>query len=104
STKNTGRDKKIVDNFFRDVKISGKVTAIKKNMLITEMVMKGKKVKVPMKYTLEGSKLSATGTIDVFDFMMHSNLDAINKACKALHEGKTWNDVNIELKTDLTSC
>jgi len=103
-TKNPSRDKKIVKNFFPNIKISGKVTGIKKNMVITEMVMNGKKVKVPLKYTMKDNSFSAKGTIDVLDFMMNSNLEAINKACKALHEGKTWNDVNIEIKTDMTSC
>jgi hypothetical protein len=103
-TKNPSRDKKIVKNFFPGTKIAGKVTAIKKGMLMTEMVMNGKKVMVPLKYSMKGNTLSAKGTIDVFDFMMHSNLKALNKACKALHEGKTWNDVNIEITTEMTSC
>ena len=104
ATKNASRDKKIVKNFFPSVKISGKVRAIKKGMLITDMVMNGKKVMVPLKYSLNGNNFSAKATIDVLDFMMNKQLGAINKACKALHEGKTWNDVNVEISTEMTSC
>ncbi len=103
-TKNPARDKKIVSNFFSKVEIKGKVTQVKQKVLTLELTMNNKKVKVPMNYILQGHTLSANGTIDVFDFMMQDNLSAINKACYALHEGKTWNDVNIYLKSTFKPC
>ena len=103
-TKNKARDNKIVKNFFKDVDIKGKVTSVKAKKFVIDMVIKGKKLKVPMTYVIQGNTLSANGTIDVFDFLLHDNLKAINKACYALHEGKTWNDVNIYLKSTFRPC
>ena len=103
-TKNVARDKKIVSNFFEGVTIKGIVTKLKKATIELDLVINNKKVTVPMKYTLKDNKLSAKATIDVFDFLLHDNLKAINKACYALHEGKTWNDVEIALVANFKPC
>ncbi|EQC43893.1 YceI family protein [Bacteriovorax sp. Seq25_V] len=104
NTANPGRDAKLKEFFFMGTKIDGVVTGVSKKMITTEMTINGQKRTVPLAYTLDGTKLNAKGTIDVFDFSMSKHLTSINNACKALHEGKTWNDVNIELEVNFTGC
>lgn len=84
--------------------MTGKVAKLKKNTIELDLLINKTKKTIPLKYTLKDKELKAEGTIDVFDFLLHDNLKAINKACYALHEGKTWNDVNIALKTNLKPC
>ena len=103
-TKNAARDKKIVKNFFSGVTIKGKVASLSRKEIEVDFMIKDTKRSVPMSYEVKNGKLLAKATIDVFDFMLHDNLKAINKACYALHEGKTWNDVNIALETTLEDC
>lgn len=97
-TKDSGRDKKIVDNFFKGVgNITGKVVKARKDSLILEITMNKVTKSIPLNLSVQNKNFSAKGTIDVFDFSMNKHLDLINKACFELHEGKTWNDVDIEL-------
>jgi hypothetical protein len=51
--------------------------------------------KVTFDYTVTDGNLYAKGKIDLKDFGMLPSLEAINKACYDLHEGKTWQDVEI---------
>ncbi len=104
NTANPGRDEKLVKFFFMDTKIDGVVKSVSSKVITTEMNINGQKRTVPLSYTFDGNKLNAMGTIDLFDFKMNKNLTSINNACKALHEGKTWNDVNIELEVKFTGC
>ncbi len=115
STGNDGRDKRLVESFFNilgDKFITAKIVDIKatskhekgkaKEGVITAMVtMNGKSVKVPMKYTYKDGDFKATGTIDLFDFGAFKALKSINQACYDLHEGKTWNDVQIGFHTKI---
>ena len=103
-TKNPARDTKIEKFFFDGVQISGKVTKLGKDKIYTTMTMNGTSVSVPLKMSLSGNTLTATGHIDILDFMMSKHLSSINKACKALHEGKTWSDVKVTLKTSFKGC
>ena len=66
--------------------------------------MNGKTLDIPLSYEYKNRKLSAKGVIDVFDFAMSDELAALNKACFALHEGKTWSDVAIGIDAEFTSC
>lgn len=104
STKNEGRDAKIEKFFFQDMKINGVVTKVDSNYLYVDMTLAGKTVKVPLKYDIEGGELEAEGTIDVLDFGLSKNLSSLNKACLALHEGKTWSDVKVEIESKFSSC
>ena len=86
------------------MKISGVVNKIDSNYLYVDMTLAGKTVKVPMKYDIEDGELEAEGIIDVLDFALSENLAALNKACYALHEGKTWSDVQIEIESKFSKC
>lgn len=103
-TKDASRDMKIERFFFKDMKVSGVVNKIDNNYLYVDMTLAGKTVKVPMKYDIEDGELEAEAVIDVLDFALGKNLAALNKACYALHEGKTWSDVKIEIESDFKKC
>lgn len=103
-TRNSGRDAKLVKYFFMNMKnksmITGSIKEYDSEDMLLSINMNGVAKEVPMKVTVDKSFLKASGVIDVFDFALNSNLSAINKACDSLHKGKTWNDVQIELKVN----
>ena len=103
-----GRDIKIVKFFFNDLagdsKMMVTVKDVSKDIITMELMLNGKKKEIPLTYKMDGMKLVATGHMDILDFGMSKQLSAINKACYALHEGKTWSDVSLTLETTLTSC
>lgn len=100
---NPVRDEKLKSMFFMNGKkaltIVGKVIDSKDDFVNVEFVIGGKKMVVPLKYTITDNKFEAKGTIDMLDFGLSSNLKKINKACLDLHEGKTWSDVNIFIES-----
>jgi hypothetical protein len=85
---------------------SGKVLKVTDKKVNVAITLNNKTIEVPLNYTFENNQLVAKGTIDVFDFSLNDQLKKLNKACFALHEGKTWNDVNIEISatTQNTQC
>jgi len=95
---NKGRDAKLVTQFFnvQNVKnIKAKISDVKKNTLLLKLTMNGKSLNIPMSYNVEENMINAKGVIDLADFAMMKSLKSINKACYTLHQGKTWQDVNI---------
>ncbi len=105
-TKDASRDKKIVDTFFatmasatmlKDTKIHAQVTEIKNDLLNVNITMNGVTKIVPLSFSEQNGKFRATGYLDILDFSMSSQLQALNAACMEKHEGKTWNDVAIEI-------
>lgn len=107
-TKNPARDGKISKFFFSSAKdngkISGKVSSYKKDKLVFEITMNGVTKKVPMKVSIKNNLLTADGHMDILDFSMSESLAKLNKACFALHEGKTWSDVALNLQLNFTAC
>jgi polyisoprenoid-binding protein YceI len=107
-TKNPGRDVKIAKFFFSTMengsKINGEVVKLTSKKVVVRFTMNNKSVEVPLKYTIANNELKAMGTIDILDFSLNSELAALNKACFAKHEGKTWNDVDIELLAKFMKC
>lgn len=105
-TGNPDRDKKIVNFFFtkngKPITITGKVISVTETETKMLLELQGKSKEVTLKNTMTDEKVTLNGTIDVLEFGLDSNLQAINEACKALHEGKTWSDVNISIETQLT--
>ncbi len=114
NSKNKGRDAKLVKFFFQnmtsenitakiiDIQATSKVTGKPKTgKLITQITMNGITKKVPLHYIFDQGTLKANGTIDLFDFSANKALQAINKACFAKHQGKTWNDVSIGFSTHI---
>ena len=114
-TKNKGRDKTLVENFFGKLKgktIDGVVVDIKADEKVNgksvyhgsidvNITMNGQTVKIPMRYNYKNEIFTAKGTIDLFDFSANDALKSINKSCFDLHKGKTWNDVSIEFSTSI---
>ncbi|QOY51059.1 YceI family protein [Candidatus Sulfurimonas baltica] len=116
NSKNPARDAKLIESFFYVMigkNIGAKIIAIvddktakkgeKKGSLIVEIKMNNIIKEVPMKYTYNGEVFEAEGVIDLFDFNANKALYSINKACFGLHQGKTWNDVNIGFTTNIKS-
>jgi len=114
-TKNEGRDKTLVENFFGKLKgktIEGKIISIKADPkekgkrvyhggVDVNITMNGQTVTIPMRYNYKNENFKAKGTIDLFDFSANEALKSINKSCFDLHKGKTWNDVSIEFSTNI---
>ncbi len=101
-----GRDKKLKEHFFTvnnaPLSISGVANNYKKKMINVAFNINGVKKDIPLKVKKYDNKLTATGTIDMFDFGLHTSLMAINKACSLLHSGKTWNDVKISIAAEVS--
>lgn len=108
SSGNKSRDKKIAKHFFGNMKngptIKASVVSMNKKAIKIKLMLNNKSIVVPMSYTLNDSMLSAKGHLDVLDVALGKSLGAINKACKALHEGKTWSDVNLNFNVKFTKC
>ncbi len=116
NSKNEGRDKKLVESFFKlfsDETIHAKVTDIKADKhekgkaytgtIMIDITLNGITKNVPMHYTYEKEMMHAKGYIDLFDFQGSKALASINKACFELHKGKTWNDVMIAFDMPITA-
>lgn len=99
NSNNKDRDLKLYKSFFAlfGAKMSGKLVSYKKSILNMELTINGVKKIIPLKANLDNSTLTAAGVIDVLDFKLGASLASINKACLELHEGKTWNDVEVKL-------
>ena len=114
NSNNKGRDAKLVKFFFdmmEDAQINARIISIKPDprvkgkpktgILITEITMNKVLKVVPMHYRFDQGTLTATGTIDIFDFKGSAALQALNIACFEKHQGKTWNDVTIGFSTHI---
>ena len=102
-TKDSGRDAKIAQFFFRNVKeIKGSVLESGESSMVVGIEMNGVKKEVPLTVVATESSLEATGYIDVLDFSMNKHLAALNKACYELHKGKTWSDVGLKLTAKIS--
>jgi polyisoprenoid-binding protein YceI len=108
NTKNKARDKKIVKFFFQNAKnggdIAAKVTKMTNKKMEMDLTFNGVTKTIPMSYNVENNVLTANGFMDVLDFSASKSLKAINKACYALHEGKTWSDVALQLVAKFKPC
>ena len=104
-SKNPGRDIKLLNSFFKKMAgpdIKAQIISLKRDkdarksgIVTISVTMNGVTREVPMRYAFSDGTLSANGVIDLTDFKATPALQNINKACYALHQGKTWSDVNI---------
>lgn len=102
---NTGepniRDPKLVQFFFNKLSnttISGNYGAPVGNKMPITIKMNGVEKTFDFKYELNDTATVVSGTIDIInDFSGSDALTSINEACKELHEGKTWSDVDIQI-------
>ena len=114
-TKNEGRDKTLVENFFGKLSgktIDGVIVAMRADpkergkrvyhgLIDVNITMNSRSLKIPMKYNYKKEIFTATGVIDLFDFSAGDALKSINKSCYDLHKGKTWSDVTIGFSTNI---
>ncbi len=114
NTGNSSRDDTLVRMFFKKLKsstIEAKIIAIKSDkhvrgkprtgIMDAMITMNEKTLSIPMKFHYKKGHLTATGTIDLFDFEGRTALTTINKSCYDLHSGKTWSDVSIGFSTTI---
>ncbi len=114
NTGNSSRDDTLVRMFFKKLKsstIEAKIIAIKSDkhvrgkprtgIMDAMITMNEKTLSIPMKFHYKKGHLTATGTIDLFDFAASDALASINKSCYDLHSGKTWSDVSIGFSTTI---
>ena len=96
---NPARDEKLKNLFFKDgknvININGKVSDVKEDIIFVDIKIGNTTKNIPLRFSFNNNNIEAKGTIDLFDFSLNKSLANINNACKDLHEGKTWNDVNI---------
>ena len=97
---NGSRDAKLVQFFFNQM--DGQILEARildldevSKIVLVEVIMNGKGLNVPMAYTYTDGLFKASGVIDLGDFKALDALRSINRACYDLHQGKTWQDVNI---------
>jgi polyisoprenoid-binding protein YceI len=106
NTANPARDKTIATNFFtkegKAVPLSGKVKSLKGNAAVVALNFNGVTKDVPMTFVNKDNKVTLTGKIDVLEFALNDNFTALHNACKKLHEGKTWTDVDLSVVADFT--
>ncbi len=101
NSKNSARDAKLVKNFFLvqgNKTIEARIVKVDKDVLSVALTLNGVTKEIPMRYEKEDDEIEAKGVIDLGDFGMLPSLQSINKACYELHQGKTWQDVEIEFE------
>jgi hypothetical protein len=98
NTANPSRDATLIESFFNVQKIatiSGTIQSVKNSKAYVMITINQVTKLIPIPYTISNDTIIAKGSIDLGDFSMIPSLQAINKACYDLHEGKTWQDVEI---------
>ena len=115
NTGNTERDPKLVTFFFNTMvesdTITGGVRKISeavdgKGAAIIYINMNGVEKDVNATYTIHGTELTLSATIDVVNWEATSAIESLNTECKELHTGedgvsKLWSEVSIEIYTNL---
>lgn len=104
------RDAKISKFFFGELAGAGAITAKAARVdeagkkLVVAVTLNGVTREVPMSYERKDASLTAKGRISVLDFAGGKALASITAACRELHEGKTWPEVEIGLAAEFVSC
>lgn len=108
-SKNSFRDAKLVQFFFNMMQgavLMADVVSIKgddkSGTLVVNIGMNNKAIDVPMSYTVNNGRLQAKGKLDLLDFNAQEPLKMLTLNCYALHEGKTWSDVDVRFSFDVT--
>ena len=74
--------------------INATIIKVGEKSLALEILLNGRKQVIPMKYSLDGGVMQATGVIDARDFGMEKALRNLNKNV-AGHRNKGWLDIAI---------
>lgn len=103
NTGNPGRDKTILNSFFKldqkPITLAGQVISVNEKETKVLFDFNGTKKEITMKNTIADGKITLNATIDMMEVGLSKSFAAIHEACKALHEGKTWSDVFISVET-----
>lgn len=97
---NGARDAKLVQFFFNQMDgqmLEARIVDLDETqkIVLVDVLMNGKGLGVPMAYSYENGVFAAKGVLDLGDFKALDALTSINRACYDLHQGKTWQDVDI---------
>ncbi len=107
-SRDAARDNKISRFIFSTLKnngtIEGVITSVTTKKILINLTLNGITKTLPLQLSINDLNLKAKGVIDLFDFSMSKEVQALNKACLAKHEGKTWSDVQVELKAEFLPC
>ncbi|MCB9202127.1 MAG: YceI family protein [Flavobacteriales bacterium] len=99
---NPERDEKVRTFFFgklTNTTISGEFIKLENGKATVKIKLNGKEVEKQMTYTSTENAITINGSIDIIsDFSAGDALASINEACSALHEGKTWSDVDLKIE------
>jgi len=100
-SKNPGRNLNITSTLFAlssTKTIKGLIISVNEaeQKLDLLVVMNEVSQTIPMRYSILNGNIVAKGTIDVLDFNMNSSYMAFVKKCAALHQNKSFSDVDIE--------
>ncbi len=106
STNDVERDGKLKEFFFGKLintsEITGNFGKFEGGKVPVTLKLNDKTVSREFEYQVSGRKLILAGEIDIVkDFSASEALNAINEACKELHEGKTWSDVKLDAEIEL---
>lgn len=106
STNDIERDGKLKEFFFGKLintnEITGNFGKFEEGKVPVSLKLNDKTVTKDFQYEISGRKLILAGEIDIVkDFAASDALNAINEACKELHEGKTWSDVTLNAEIEL---
>ncbi len=107
-TKNPQRDAKLVQFFFnlmQGAMVEADIVSLEgddaSGTMVVNVYMNNRSVNVPLAYRVEEGKFWAKGSLDLADFKALEALRSLTLNCYALHEGKTWSDVDIGFSFDL---
>ncbi|MFV0531226.1 MAG: YceI family protein [Flavobacteriales bacterium] len=105
-TKDEDRDKKLIEFFFNKLvntaDITGSFGKFEGGQVPVTLKLNDKEVTKNFQYQILDRKLTLSGKIDIVeDFTASEALNSVNEACKDLHEGKTWSDVDLKAEIEL---
>lgn len=106
SSGDASRDANLKNHFFKLIgdKATAKVKGLQRGYLRVDLTMGKKTVEVALKPEIKDGEIKMNGTLDILDFALNDAFASISKQCRALHEGKTWSDVAIEVTAKTTAC
>jgi len=100
-SQNEGRDASITSTLFSlatSKVIKGKIKSVDEanKTLVLNVNMNEVSKEVPMSFDIKDGNIIASGTIEILDFAMKAPYLAFAKKCAALHENKSYSDVDIK--------
>lgn len=101
STNDAGRDEKLKMEFFAKMvgNITGSFGEFKDGKVVVNLTMNGVTKEKEFTYVEAGDSIKINGAIDILsDFVAQKAFDSLHEACKDLHSGKTWSDVEIAVE------